>query len=133
MERLVWLNGAFVPEAEAALPIRDLGLICGDAVFDTARTFDGRLFMGAEHIDRLRRSLAAVRLPEPMPKSELLALTEELISRNEPALRPGEDWWVTQRFTAGLRAGQRAGAAPGRSCRIWRACWPKARAATSLS
>ena len=103
-ERLVWLNGAFVPEAEAALPIRDLGLIYGDAVFDTARTFGGRLFMGAEHIDRLYRSLAAVRLPEPMPKAQLLALTEELIARNAPALRPGEDWWVTQRITAGLRA-----------------------------
>lgn len=102
-ERLVWLNGAFVPEAEAALPIRDLGLIYGDAVFDTARTFGGKLFMGAEHVDRLYRSLAAVRLPEPMPKAELLALTEELIVRNEPALRPGEDWWVTQRITAGLR------------------------------
>lgn len=102
-ERLVWLNGAFVPETEAALPIRDLGLIYGEAVFDTARTFGGRLFMGAEHIDRLYRSLAAVRLPEPMPKAELLALTEELIARNARALRPGEDWWVTQRITAGLR------------------------------
>ena len=103
MERLVWLNGAFVPEAEAALPIRDLGLIYGEAVFDTARTFGGRLFMGAEHVDRLYRSLEAVRLPEPMPKAELLALTEELIARNARALRPGEDWWVTQRITAGLR------------------------------
>lgn len=102
-ERLVWLNGAFVPEAEAALPIRDLGLIYGEAVFDTARTFGGRLFMGAEHVERLYRSLAAVRLPEPMPKARLLELTEELIARNAPALRPGEDWWVTQRITAGLR------------------------------
>lgn len=60
--------------------------------------------MRAEHIDRLYRSLAAVRLPEPMPKAGLPALTEELIARNEPALRSGEDWWVTPRITAGLRA-----------------------------
>ena len=102
-ERLVWLNGRFLPEREAALPIRDLGLIYGEAVFDTARTFAGRLFMGAAHVDRLYRSLEAVLLPEPMPKTEMLALTEDLIARNAPALRPGEDWWVTQRITAGLR------------------------------
>lgn len=104
MTRLTYLNGEFLPEAEAKLPIRDLGLIYGDAVFDTARTFGGKLFMGREHIDRLYRSLASVLLPEPMPAAQLLALTEELIARNEPALRAGEDWWVTQRITAGLRA-----------------------------
>jgi branched-chain amino acid aminotransferase len=104
MQRVVWFNGAFVPEAGVGLAIRDFGVIYGDAVFDTARTFGGRLFMAAEHVARLYRSLDAVLLPHPMPAADLLALTEELVDRNAPALRPGEDWWVSQRITSGLRA-----------------------------
>lgn len=101
MERLVWIDGALVPEHAASVSVRDLGLVYGDAVFDTARTFGGRIFRLAEHIERLWDSLAYVRIDPGMTRAEMSAATEALVAANAPALRPGEDWWVTQRVTAG--------------------------------
>jgi branched-chain amino acid aminotransferase len=101
--REVWVNGAFLPEGEAAISVRDLGLVYGDGVFDTARTFGGRLFRAADHVARLYESLAYVRIDPGISPQEMLEATEKLVARNAAALRPGEDWWVTQRVTAGLQ------------------------------
>jgi len=49
-ERVAYLNGAFVPESEARISIHDLGFVYDDAIYDTARTFAGRLFKLREHI-----------------------------------------------------------------------------------
>ncbi len=101
-ERQVWINGAFVPESQAMVSVRDLGLVYGDGVFDTARTFHGQLFRAKEHVTRLYDSLAYCRIPAPMPAADMLALTEALVARNRAVLREGEDYWVTQRVTMGL-------------------------------
>jgi branched-chain amino acid aminotransferase len=103
-ERQVYLNGEFLPDSQARIPVRDSGIVYGDGVFDTARTFDGKLFRAREHVDRLYASIALARIPEPMPPSEMLALTEDLVARNQAALRPGEDFWVSQRVTMGMQA-----------------------------
>lgn len=103
-ERVVYLNGAFVPEGAASISVRDRGLSYGDGVFDTARTFAGRLFRAEEHVRRLYESLAYVRIDPGLSAAEMLAATEELVARNLPALREGEDYWVTQRVTSGEAA-----------------------------
>jgi branched-chain amino acid aminotransferase len=102
--RVAYLNGEFVPEGEAKISIRDAGVVYGDGVFDTARTFDGRLFRMREHMDRLADSLAYARIDAGAGMDELLAATEDLVARNEAVRRPGEDWWVTVRVTSGQQA-----------------------------
>ena len=74
--RVAYLNGEFVPEGEAKISIRDAGVVYGDGVFDTARTFDGRLFRLKEHLDRLKESLAYVRIDPGLGIDEMLAATE---------------------------------------------------------
>ena len=54
-ERVVYLNGEYVPESRATVSISDRGFIYGDAVFDTARTFGGKIYRLQEHVDRLFR------------------------------------------------------------------------------
>ena len=61
-ERVVYLNGEFVPESRATIPISDRGFIYGDAVFDTARTFGGKIYRLREHVERLMRSLRYVQI-----------------------------------------------------------------------
>jgi len=103
-ERVAYLNGEFVPEAEAKISIRDTGVVYGDGVFDTARTFDGRLFRLKEHVDRLFESLAYVRIDPGMTKAQMLAVTDQLVAQNNKLRRGGEDYWVTIRVTSGQQA-----------------------------
>ncbi|MBR12809.1 MAG: D-amino acid aminotransferase [Acidimicrobiaceae bacterium] len=82
MTRTVYLNGAFVDEAEAKVPIMDRGLLFADAVYEGIGVLDGRLVDGAKHLDRLGRSLAAVDIPAPMGRDELVAVLRELVARD---------------------------------------------------
>jgi branched-chain amino acid aminotransferase len=49
----VWLNGELVDEADAAISPQDRGFLLGDGVFETMRTYGGRLVTLDEHLDRL--------------------------------------------------------------------------------
>lgn len=100
-ERIAYFNGEYLPESQVRVPFRDRGFIFGDAVFDTARTFRGRPFKLAEHVDRLFESLAYLRIDPRLAKGEIVAITERVLERNLPLLGPDDDYWVTQRVTRG--------------------------------
>ena len=104
-ERVVYLNGAFLPESQASIPIRDRGFIYGDAVFDVTRTFQGRPFRLGEHVDRLYASCRYLRLDPGISQSRMEELTREVLDRNVPLLGENEDYWVTQRVTRGVEGG----------------------------
>lgn len=101
-ERVAYVNGKFVPESEASISIHDLGFIYGDAVYDTARTFKGKLFRLREHIERLYRTLRYARIDCGLSPSEMTQLTQELVERNKHLLGPDDDFWVTQRISRGI-------------------------------
>jgi branched-chain amino acid aminotransferase len=56
MSRVVYLNGAFVPESEAKLSIYDLSVMQSAAAFEMTRSFNGVHFKLKEHLDRLHAS-----------------------------------------------------------------------------
>ena len=60
--RVAYMNGEFLPEPEVRVSFRDRGFVLGDAVFDAARTFNGKIFRLVEHVDRLYRSLEVVQI-----------------------------------------------------------------------
>lgn len=99
--RLAYVNGEFLAESQATVSVRDKGLVYGDCVFDTARTFGGKLFRLDAHLDRLYRNLELARIEPGIKQAELAEITMELVERNLAYLRAGEDYWVTQRITAG--------------------------------
>ncbi len=104
-ERIVYLNGDMLPESQAALSIRDRGFVYGDAVFDTTRTFGGRIFKLTEHLDRFFNSLRYMRLEPPLTKAEFADITMQVLKANLPLLDGGGDYWVTQRVTRGVPGG----------------------------
>ena len=65
MARHVWLAGALVPAAEAAIPIDDLGFLYGAACFETMRVYGGVAFRLEAHLDRLDRGLAGMGIRAP--------------------------------------------------------------------
>jgi branched-chain amino acid aminotransferase len=107
-ERVAYHNGRIVPESEVRVPFRDRGFKFGDAVFDTTRTFGGRIFKLVEHVDRLYRSLRYLQIDPGMPAARMVEVTEEVLRRNLPLLAPGDDYWVTQRVSRGLESGDQA-------------------------
>ena len=101
-ERVVYINGDIVPESQAKIPIRDQGFIYGDAVFDTTRTFGGKIFKLKEHLDRFYMSLKYMRLDPGLTKERVAELTMQILDANLPLLGENDDYWVTQRVTRGV-------------------------------
>ena len=101
-ERVAYVNGEIVPESEAVISIRDRGFLQGDAVFDTTRTFGGRIFRLDEHLDRFFHSLKYMRIDPGMTKQDFARLTMEVLEANLPLIEADDDYWVTQRVTRGV-------------------------------
>lgn len=82
MSRTVYVNGAFVPEAEATVSVFDRGFLFADAVYEVSTVLDGRLVDNLAHMERLKRSLAELKMAAPVPVDDIPALMEELVTRN---------------------------------------------------
>src|SRR5215210_3328881 len=68
---LACVDGNLMPAQEATIPATDEGLLRGDGAFEVIRVYDGRPFALAEHLDRLGRSAANLRLELPVPGAQL--------------------------------------------------------------
>jgi branched-chain amino acid aminotransferase len=62
LRELASVDGRITPTAEAVVPLKDDGLYRGDGAFEVIRLYAGRPFALADHLDRLRRSAAAIEL-----------------------------------------------------------------------
>jgi branched-subunit amino acid aminotransferase/4-amino-4-deoxychorismate lyase len=62
---LVWLNGRLVAARDARVSVLDRGLLHGDGVYDTWRTYGGAPFAVAAHVRRLAGAARALGLPSP--------------------------------------------------------------------
>lgn len=62
IEPLACLNGDRMPASEAKIPIWDRGFLFGDAVYEVMRLYSGRMWLEAEHLARLRRSLGEMQI-----------------------------------------------------------------------
>ena len=83
----VYLNGKFVPAAEATVSVFDRSFVYGDGVFEGIEVEHGGIFKLEAHVDRLYRSAAFLRIAVPIPKSEMQAAIVEVVRRSE--LRDG--------------------------------------------
>ena len=84
MTNVYYVDGKFVPAAEAAFPINDLGLLRGYGVFDFMRTYNGKVIFIQDHIERLVRSAREIGLELSWPKAEIIRLVGETLQRNDP-------------------------------------------------
>jgi len=78
----VYLNGEFLPLEEAKVPVLDRGFIFGDGIYELVPCYGGTPLRLAEHLARLKRSLAAIGLTNPYSDDEWRALIEQIVQRN---------------------------------------------------
>lgn len=101
-ERVVYLNGEFVPESQAKISVFDRGFQWGDAVYDTARSYGHKPFQVREHVERLYRSLHYTRMNVPLSLDEMEAVTLETFDRNKHLLSPNDDYYIWHTISRGL-------------------------------
>lgn len=77
----VYLNGRFVPYAEAVIPVEDRGNVLADGIYEVIRFYEGRPFLLEAHLDRLAASARALQLPLPVPREELRRVIVETVHR----------------------------------------------------
>ena len=65
-EQIVYLNGDFMPLSEARIPVLDRGFIFGDGIYEVAPAYQGVPFRWGQHLARLKRSLAKIRIANPL-------------------------------------------------------------------
>ena len=82
-ERIVYLKDRFVPESQATISVFDHVVLYGDAVFDTACAWAGKVFKLDEHIDRFFESAHALKLEVLLDRQALKEIILELMRRNE--------------------------------------------------
>lgn len=81
-EGCAYLNGEFLPLAEAQVSVLDRGFLFGDGIYEVLPAYGGRLFRLPHHLQRLDQSLAAVQIENPLDHRQWQQILEELVGRN---------------------------------------------------
>ena len=78
-DSLCYLNGDFSPVCDAKVSVLDRGFIFGDGVYEVLPAYNGHIFRLGEHLARLGRSLAELRIPNPLSKEAWRQIAQRLI------------------------------------------------------
>jgi aminodeoxychorismate lyase len=79
----VFLNGQFLPETEAVVPVNDRGFMYGDGLFETMRVVNGMPFRMAQHLERMTRGSDFLKIKSPFTPKELEKFAAQLIEQNK--------------------------------------------------
>src|SRR4051812_2739000 len=80
---MVNVNGRITADREAVVPVFDHGFLYGEGIYETLRTYNGRLFLYDRHLRRLRNSARLIDLPIPFTDDELAAHVRDTIAVTE--------------------------------------------------
>lgn len=92
-----FLNGSFVPLEQAQVSVLDRGFIFGDGVYEVIPAYGRRPFRLADHLARLDRSLAAIKLKNPHESRDWARLIHALVERH-----PWDDQSIYLQVTRGV-------------------------------
>ena len=79
---IVYLNGSFIPKESASVSVMDRGFLFADGVYEVIPVYSGKMFRLEEHLDRLQRSLDAIRLNSPFKKNQWDNILQQLVEKN---------------------------------------------------
>src|SRR5450756_1990189 len=82
MSRIAYVNGRYLPHAQATVAIEDRGFQFADGVYEVCEVRGGRLIDERRHMARLDRSLNELRIARPMSPAALSIVLRETVRRN---------------------------------------------------
>jgi len=117
-----YLNGEFLPLAEARISPLDRAFLYGDAVYEVMPVYSGRPFRFAAHAERLARSLAGISMEDPHSAEEWRALLGSLVERNGAG-----DCYLYWQVTRGTQSGRTHAPLPDIPRTVFAFCapWPQ--------
>ena len=102
-ERTIYLNGAYLAQSKAKVSVMDWGFSGGDGVYEATRTFGHELFRLDDHLDRLDRSLAYIRIDSGLTREEMATASRETVARNADLVGPDDEFALWHVITRGDR------------------------------
>jgi branched-chain amino acid aminotransferase len=82
-ERLVYINGRYVPKSQATVSVFDHGFLYGDGIFEGIRSYNGNVFRLKEHLTRLYESAKSILLEIPLTMEEMEQAVLETVRKNQ--------------------------------------------------
>ncbi len=82
MSRTAYVNGVYAPLSAPLVSVLDRGFQFADSIYEVWAIRGGKLFDAPEHMARLKRSLAELRIDLPMSDAALMAVMRETVRRN---------------------------------------------------
>ena len=79
-DALCYLNGEYQPLSEAKVSVLDRGFVFGDGIYEVVPVYGQKLFRFDEHLARLGRSLAKLRIENPHNREQWLERSRKLIA-----------------------------------------------------
>ncbi len=93
--KTVYLNGQYLPLADAKVSVMDRGFLFGDGIYEVIPSYSGSLFHFQDHMKRLENSLSSIRLANPHDRAQWL----EILT---PLLDTGLDQYIYLQITRGI-------------------------------
>jgi D-alanine transaminase len=82
LEQIAYVNGSYVPLADAKVSVLDRGFLFADGIYEVAAVLDGKLVDNASHLARLERSVGEIQLALPESVARIEEIQKELVTRN---------------------------------------------------
>ncbi len=82
MNRIVYVNGEYLPEDEAKISVFDRGFLFADGVYEVSSVLKGKLIDNTGHLARLHRSLNELDMAAPASDSDIENIQKKLIEKN---------------------------------------------------
>jgi branched-chain amino acid aminotransferase len=83
MSNIFYIDGKFLPETDAGIPVNDLAILRGYGIFDFLRTYGGKPFHLKDHLKRLEHSAKSIDLKLPLSLEEIHDIVIETLKRNQ--------------------------------------------------
>ncbi|WP_019625643.1 D-amino acid aminotransferase [Thioalkalivibrio sp. ALJT] len=85
---IAYFNGEYLPLDAVRISPLDRGFLFGDSVYEVIPSYGGHFFLLDQHLQRLTRSLAAIRLPSPYGPTQWRERLDGLLQRNADPATP---------------------------------------------
>lgn len=97
-QQIAYLNGQYLPIEQACISAQDRGFLFGDGIYEVIPVYQKRIFEFEAHLQRLKNSLAATSIPNPLTDCEWQQLCQNLVDKH-----PWEDQYLYLQVTRGVQ------------------------------